>query len=269
MASTTTDAAAKTNDQAERRTRPLKINCDLGESFGHFQVGCDAQIMPLINCANIACGFHGGDASIIRQTLTLAKHYKVEIGAHVSYPDLQGFGRRSMAIRKQALIDLIHYQISALDGMARIQGRAISYVKPHGALYNDMMKDSALLTDIMDAVASWHKPIDLMILATPRDEQFVEMALERGLTLRFEAFADRAYTDSGYLMARDKPGALLTLAQSVAQARAIAVGELTSARGKKLNLIADSLCVHGDNPEAVTTVKAIREAFNSLANVCL
>lgn len=260
---------AKRSHQTARITPPLKLNCDLGESFGHWQLGCDAQVMPLINSANIACGFHGGDASIIRQTLTLAKQYKVEIGAHVAYPDLQGFGRRSMAIRGQALIDLIHYQLSALDGMARIQGRKVSYVKPHGALYNDMMKDSALLMDIMDAVARWHKPIDLMILATPRDEHSVDMALERGLGLRFEAFADRAYTDSGHLMARDKPGALLTLAQSVAQARAIALGELTSARGKKLNIIADSLCVHGDNPEAVATVKAIREALDSLATARL
>lgn len=259
----------QTYDQIARRTLPLKINCDLGESFGHWQLGCDAQVMPLLNCANIACGFHGGDASIIRQTLALAKQYKVEIGAHVSYPDLQGFGRRSMAIRGQALIDLIHYQISALDGMARIQGREISYVKPHGALYNDMMKDGALLTDIMDAVARWHEPIDLMILATPGDEHYADMALERGLALRFEVFADRAYTDSGHLMSRDKPGALLTLAQSVAQARAIAMGELTSAGGTKLNIIADSLCVHGDNPEAVATVKAIREALDSLATARL
>ncbi len=248
------------------KTSALKINCDLGESFGHWQIGCDEQVMPLIDCANIACGFHGGDPSIIRHTLSLAKRHEIEIGAHVSYPDLQGFGRRSMAIRGQALIDLIHYQLSALDGMARVHQRHITYIKPHGALYNDMMKAPELMADIMVAVAQWHAPIDLVILATPSPTACVEMALEHGITLRFEAFADRAYSDEGHLVARDKPGALLTLSQSVAQTEAIALGKLTSQAGNALNITADSLCVHGDNPAAVAVIKAIRAALDALVH---
>lgn len=255
-----------TQSTTKRKTSALNINCDLGESFGHWQLGCDDQVMPLIDCANIACGFHGGDPSIIRQTLSLAKLHEVEIGAHVSYPDLQGFGRRSMAIRGQALIDLVHYQLSALDGMARMNGDRIRYIKPHGALYNDMMAAPDLMAEIMTAVAQWHDSIDLMVLATPDAIQCQEMASTIGVTLRFEAFADRAYTEDGHLVARDKPGALLTMSQSVAQAKAIAIGNLTSPQGTRLDITADSLCVHGDNFAAVQIIKAIRVALNGLDN---
>ncbi len=239
----------------------IRINCDLGESFGPWTMGLDADVMPHIDSANIACGFHGGDASVMRRSILLAKQHNVEIGAHVSYPDLQGFGRRSMAIRGQELIDMLHYQIAALDGMARTHGTKIGYVKPHGAMYNDMMKDTELLADIMQAVASWHKTVDLVVMATPKDRQAVQLGIDYGVSLRFEAFADRGYTNAGYLIARDKPGALLDEEGAVAQALAIARGELSSSRGKSLHLKPDTLCVHGDTPAAVAMVKAIREAM--------
>ena len=123
----------------------MKLNCDLGESFGSWKMGLDDQVMPHINMANIACGFHGGDPDVIATTLTLAKKNNVTVGAHPSYPDLQGFGRRSMALTTSELTNCIQYQIAALEGMAKIQGITLSYVKPHGALYNDMMANNDVL----------------------------------------------------------------------------------------------------------------------------
>jgi UPF0271 protein len=239
----------------------IKLNCDLGEGFGAYTMGCDEEIMPLIDCANVACGYHGGDPSIIRKTVLLAKRHKVEIGAHVAYPDLQGFGRRSMSLRGQELIDCIQYQISALDGMARTYGSRVTYVKPHGALYNDMNADKSLESTVMKAIASWYRPLDLVMLATPGDKKSVETAFEYGLTLRFEAFADRGYTRAGYLVPRDKPGALLDVTAAVAQAKAITSGTLRSVKGHKLNIRPDTLCVHGDTPEALEMLKAIRSAL--------
>lgn len=239
----------------------LKLNCDLGESYGTWRLGCDDDVMPYIDCANIACGFHAGDASVMRRALQSAKQHRVEIGAHVSYPDIQGFGRRSMDIRGQDLIDILHYQMAALDGMARAHGTRMSYVKPHGALYNDMMKDAALMADVMKAVAIWYRNLDLVVLATPKDKRTVQLAVDYGLNLRFEAFADRGYTNAGFLIARDKPGALLSTEEAVAQAQAIAVGKLKSSRGKTLSLGPDTLCVHGDTPAAVEMLKAIRAAL--------
>ncbi len=242
-------------------TKHLQINCDLGEGFGAWSMGQDSALMPLIDCANIACGFHAGDATIMRETLLTAKQSRVEIGAHVAYPDLQGFGRRSMNIHGQALIDLIHYQISALDGMARTLGTKVSYVKPHGALYNDMMADPKKLNDVMAAAASWYRSVDLVVLATGKDRKTTQLAVEHGLSLRFEAFADRGYDNDGQLLPRGTPGAVLTQDQAVAQAQQIAGNRLRSVKGKKLSLKADTLCVHGDTPGALTMIKAIREAL--------
>jgi len=242
----------------------LKINCDLGEGFGTWQMGDDEQLMPLIDSANIACGFHAGDASIMRRTIGLARKHKVEIGAHVAYPDLQGFGRRSMQIRGRELIDILQYQIAALDGLARLQGGKVQYVKPHGALYNDMMADPALLTDIMQAVSEWPRNLDLVVMATPRYRKTVELAVEHGLSLRFEAFADRSYTDAGLLVARSKPGAVLDAPAAAEQAKAIMGDALRSQRGKKVKLRADTLCVHGDTPDALAAIQAIRQAIDAV-----
>ncbi len=252
----------------KRRSRQLsiKLNCDLGEGFGVYTMGRDDEIMPLIDCANIACGYHGGDPSIMRKTVLLAKRHKVEIGAHVAYPDLQGFGRRSMDLRGQELIDCIQYQISALDGIARTNGARVTYVKPHGALYNDMSTDPGLERTVMQAIASWYRPLELVMLATPKDKKSVETAFDYGLSLRFEAFADRGYTRSGYLVPRDKPGAVLGVTAAVAQAKAIASGTVRSTKGHKLSILPDTLCVHGDTPEALEMLKAIHLALQTPAD---
>jgi len=245
-------------------TKPLTLNCDMGESFGPWEMGDDKTIMPLIDAANIACGGHAGDPSTMRRCIDLARRHKTEIGAHVSYPDKQGFGRRAMDIRGQELIDLVQYQIGALDGIARANSTRVTYVKPHGALYHAVLADPSLLNDIMRAVASWHSDLELVVLATPRDRKTVQLAVEHGLTLRYEAFADRGYTSRGLLLGRDKPDALLSPDAAALQAVAISQNKLRTPRGKRIPVDADTLCVHSDTPGAVKMIRGIRQALDNL-----
>lgn len=245
-------------------TKRLTLNCDMGESYGAWAMGDDAAIMPLIDAANIACGAHAGDPRTMRRCVTLARRHNVEVGAHVSYPDLQGFGRRAMDIRGADLIDLLHHQIGGLDGIARTHGVRVSFVKPHGALYHAMLSDPQVLNDVMRAVASWHADLSLVVLATPRDRKTLQLAVEHGLTLRYEAFADRGYTSRGLLIPRDKPGALLTLEEATQQALAIAKNNLCTPKGKRIPVNADTLCVHGDTPAAVKMIRVIRSALDKM-----
>ncbi len=154
----------------------LLLNCDIGESFGSWTMGLDAEVMPFIDCANIACGFHAGDPSIMRKTVSLALSHGVKIGAHPAYQDLVGFGRRSMAYSAQELQDILHYQIGALDGMCKAQDGRVSYVKPHGAMYNDMMANPAQLRAVIQAVAAYDSSLPLMLMAT-RDNSAAQQAL--------------------------------------------------------------------------------------------
>lgn len=245
-------------------TSNLTLNCDMGEGFGSWSMGDDRSIMPLIDASNIACGGHAGDPSTMRECVELAKRHKTEIGAHVSYPDKQGFGRRAMDITGQALIDLLHFQIGALDGIARAHGTRVTYVKPHGALYHAMLDNAGVLNDIMAAVAGWHTDLELVVLATPRDRKTLQLAVEHGLTLRYEAFADRGYTSRGLLLSRDKPGAILDPEQAAQQAKAIAQNSLKTPRGRRIPVNADTLCVHSDSPGAVQMVTSIRKALDGL-----
>ena len=243
------------------KSRPaLLLNCDLGESFGSWTMGLDEQAMPHIDLANIACGFHGGDPDVMVRTLKLAKQHGVTIGAHPSYPDLQGFGRRSMHCSTSEIINLIHYQVAALDGMAQCQGLNLSYIKPHGALYNDMMAKPEVWQAVLQAVSSYHKPLKLMILATADAAQYQQQAAAAGVSLLLEAFADRRYTDAGKLTPRSQTGAVLHGAEVLAQVRQlVAQGSVTTDSGKTLPLAADTLCVHGDNVAAITQLTEIRE----------
>jgi UPF0271 protein len=149
----------------------MLLNCDLGESYGSWTMGLDAEVMPHIDQANIACGFHGGDPLTIRKTLALAAEHGVNIGAHPAYPDLVGFGRRPMNLSADEIIANLHYQVAALEGMASSQGLVLDYIKPHGALYNDMMAKSEVRAAIMQAVASYHRPLALMLQATPQADE--------------------------------------------------------------------------------------------------
>ncbi|NOU50437.1 5-oxoprolinase subunit PxpA [Pseudoalteromonas sp. JBTF-M23] len=236
----------------------MLLNCDLGESFGAWKMGLDEQAMAVIDCANIACGFHAGDPTVIAKTLKLAKQYRVMIGAHPSYPDLQGFGRRSMKMSAQELTDTLHYQIAALDGMAQCQGLTLAYVKPHGALYNDMMADESLLNIVIQAIARYPKELKLMVLATARQNEHKALAEQLGVTLMFEAFADRLYTDEGMLTPRSQANAVHDKTALMAQVRQLATqGCVTTESGKQLALTADTLCVHGDNEASLAQINEI------------
>ncbi|MBB1340410.1 5-oxoprolinase subunit PxpA [Pseudoalteromonas sp. SR44-5] len=237
----------------------MKLNCDLGESFGAWQMGLDEEVMPHIDMANIACGFHGGDSDVLARTLMLAKQHDVIIGAHPSYPDKQGFGRRSMALTPQELSNCLHYQIAAIEGMARVQGLTLEYVKPHGALYNDMMADKTILTTVMQAVASYPSPLKLMLLATAKAEQHQQLAQQYHLELILEAFADRQYTDDGQLVSRKIAGSVHDKPALIAQVKQLlATGCVTTQSGNQLPLHADSLCVHGDNAAGIALIQEIK-----------
>ncbi|MFJ4371670.1 5-oxoprolinase subunit PxpA [Pseudomonas japonica] len=244
----------------------LLLNCDMGESFGNWTMGLDAEVMPFVDCANIACGFHAGDPGIMRQTVALAVANGVRIGAHPSYPDLVGFGRRSMACSNEEIRDLLHYQIGALDGICRVQGSRVAYVKPHGALYNDMMADPGKLRAVLEAVAAYDRHLPLMLMATADDSAARALGDEVGVTLWFEAFADRAYDAAGRLVSRRLPGAVHhDPALIVEQALRLARGDaLTASDGSAVQLRAQTLCVHGDNDSSLAAVRQIRQALDAL-----
>jgi UPF0271 protein len=237
----------------------MKLNCDLGESFGVWKMGLDDDVMPHIDMANIACGFHAGDADVIANTLQLAKLHSVHIGAHPSYPDIQGFGRRSMALNTRELTNCLHYQIAAMEGMAKVQGLALSYVKPHGALYNDMMANEHILQTVMTAIASYPSNLKLMVLATKNAAKHIKIAKELGVELILEAFADRQYTDEGHLVSRKLADSVHNKAALLKQVtQLLADGSVTTRSGNKLILNAHTLCVHGDNADGIALIQKIK-----------
>lgn len=250
----------------------ILLNCDMGESFGAWQMGDDALAMPLIDQANLACGFHAGDPLIMQQSVQLAREHGVSIGAHPSYPDLQGFGRRHLACSAEEVEALVLYQLGALDAFCRAAGTQIDYVKPHGALYNDLLQRDDLLQAVLRACARFRAGLPLMLLArggqhagagNVRERELAEGA---GVPLLREAFADRAYLADGSLAPRRLPGAVHHQAERILeQALAIARGEPFAALdGSLLCLEADSLCVHGDNAESLAVLRRLRAQLDSL-----
>ncbi|MEE3117486.1 MAG: 5-oxoprolinase subunit PxpA [Pseudomonadota bacterium] len=244
----------------------LKLNADMGESFGPWVMGLDHEVMPHVDLANIACGFHASDPDVMRKTVRLAKRHGVGIGAHPAYPDLVGFGRRSMACSPEEIENLVLYQLGALQGICRAEGTSLCYVKPHGALYNDMARDPERFAAVARAVRAFDPELPLMTLAMRDTSALKEQAEEQGVTLWFEAFADRAYDTDGRLVPRSRPGAVHHDPETIIdQARRIATGQpLTASDGSDLVLRADTLCVHGDNEESIAAVRRIREMLTTL-----
>ncbi len=244
----------------------MKLNCDLGESFGVWDMGQDSVIMPYIDMANIACGFHASDPLTIEQTLQLAIEHKVSLGAHPSYPDLVGFGRRSMQCSADEVRAMLFYQVSALSGMSQVYGARLSYIKPHGALYNDMMRSDVLMDTVMQTVAQFSEKLALVIQATEKNDFYRDKAEDHGIGLQFEAFADRAYDDAGLLLPRSNAGAVFHETATILDRvkRLAEEGVLLSASGKKILLAPDTLCVHGDNPQSVALVQDIRRVLDGL-----
>lgn len=241
----------------------IRLNSDLGEGFGVYKMGDEEAIMPHIDMANIACGFHAGDPLTLQKTLQLAVKHSVTIGAHPSYPDLVGFGRRSLTCKAEEVEAFVIYQCGALRAMAEANSGDIEYVKPHGALYNDMMQDDSIFEAIVSAISRYDKSLKLMILSTPKNDHYQELAYQKRIELLFEVFADRAYTDDGYLVPRSQEGAVLSSHEEVvARLKTLQQnGYLKSINNKTLNLQTDSLCVHGDNEKAVSLVRHLRETL--------
>ncbi|MGK0525572.1 MAG: UPF0271 protein [Pseudomonadales bacterium] len=245
----------------------MLLNCDIGESYGAWTMGLDGQVMPYIDQANIACGFHAGDPLVMHKTVGLALKHKVAMGAHPAYPDLQGFGRRSMACTSDEVRAMVLYQVGALSQIAAAQGGSLSYVKPHGALYNDMARNESILKAILEALSQSPGELALMAMTTADNQSLKALCAKYGVKLLLEAFADRAYDDAGYIVSRKIPGAVHHDSGTILrQVLAISRGEtIQTITGKPLVLEADTLCVHGDNPESVAAVRAIREALEAQA----
>src|SRR5258707_8183057 len=237
----------------------IDLNCDMGESYGAWKMGADADVMPHISSANIACGFHGGDPATIRNTVRLALDNGVAIGAHPSLPDIQGFGRRVMKISPQEMYDLVVYQAGAVEGFARAAGTRLHHIKCHGALYNMAATDEGL----SEAMARAAKDLGVMVY-TLSNSTMMNVVKKQGVKALAEVFADRGYSDDGTLAPRDKPGGMIEDAQaSVRQALAmIEEGTVVSLNGKRVAVAADTICLHGDQPGAVAFAKALRKAFS-------
>jgi UPF0271 protein len=236
------------------------LNADLGESFGTWRLGDDAAMMAVITSANIACGFHAGDPLTLRRACALAAERAVAIGAQVSYRDLAGFGRREMDVPAAELTAELLYQIAALDGLARVEGSRVRYVKPHGALYHRVARDQVQAAALVTAIASYDATLPLL---TRPGCVAARLAEARGLTVIGEAFADRGYNDDGTLVPRSEPGAVRTDPAEVAD-RAVAIatrGEVESANGRPVQIKARSICVHSDTAGAVTLARAIRRGL--------
>ena len=240
----------------------MDINSDLGEGYGAWTMGDDAAMLAIVSSANVACGFHAGDPQSILGTLREAAARGVAVGAHVSYPDRVGFGRRRMDVAPGELTADVIYQIGALRGLAAAAGTSVRYVKPHGALYNTIAADAAQADAVIAAIRAVDPTLILMGLA---GAPVLGRARAAGLRVVAEAFADRAYTASGALVSRREPGAVLHDPELVAarMLRLATEGTIEAADGSVLRLEAQSICVHGDSPAAVAMARSIRARFEA------
>ncbi|MEE3664475.1 5-oxoprolinase subunit PxpA [Brenneria sp. g21c3] len=238
----------------------IDLNSDLGESFGQWKMGDDDAMLDIVTSANVACGFHAGDPAGILRTLRAAGQRGVAVGAHVGYPDLAGFGRRNMDIASADLTAGVIYQIGALKGLATSAGATVSYVKPHGALYNTIAGDRRQALDVIQAILEIDASLVLVCLA---GSPLLDLAREKGLTTVAEAFADRAYTAEGALVSRRLPGSVLHDAADVAQRmlRLVEDGVVEAIDGTLTPVQADSICVHGDSPGALEMARQVRLAL--------
>lgn len=241
-------------------TRIVDFNSDLGESFGAYRLGDDQAILAAVTSANVACGFHAGDPAVMKRTLAICKERGVAPGAHPGYPDLLGFGRRAMAVSPDEVYDYVLYQIGALHGMAKAAGLELQHVKPHGAMYNQADVEPRLAVAVAAAVKAFDPGLILLVPAT---SAMATAGHEAGLRVAAEVFADRAYSPEGRLVDRKLPGAMIKDPQDAA-ARVLEMveqGTVTAIDGSKLPIKADSICVHGDSPTAVTFAIAVRRAL--------
>ena len=236
----------------------IDLNCDMGESYGRWTLGADEAVMPFITSANVACGFHGGDPHVIRQTVELALKHGVAVGSHPGLPDLMGFGRRQMDVTPQEVRDYMCYQTGALREYLRVAGADVQHVKPHGVLYNMMEADEAL------AAAAGQAAVDSgLILMTLASGKYDATCRKMGARVASEGFADRAYNVDGTLVSRKTPGSVITdPARAAAQAVKMAMeGKVRTLDGVEIDISIQTICCHGDTPGADRNVRAVREAL--------
>ncbi|WP_100486692.1 LamB/YcsF family protein [Sporolactobacillus pectinivorans] len=235
----------------------IDLNCDLGESFGHYVIGNDARVLPLISSANVACGFHAGDFSVMHRTVTQAKDNHVAVGAHPGLPDLEGFGRREMKVTPSEVYDMVVYQIGALRAVAAAQKIRLNHVKPHGALYHMAAEHEKIAEAVAQAIAD----LDPELLLFGMDGTYLTKAGEKaGLHVIYEAYADRTYQPDGSLTPRSQPGALITNTdQALNQVlQMIQRGVVKTAGGREIPVRAETICVHGDGAAALAFAGTIR-----------
>jgi len=240
----------------------MDLNSDLGEGFGHWKLGDDDALLGIVTSANVACGFHASDASIMRRVCERAVQAGVTLGAQVGYRDLPGFGRRFIDIEPEALTQDVIYQVGALEAFARVAGSRVRYVKPHGALYHALAHHEEQTAAVVQAIVDFDTTLAVMGLP---GSVWLRRAGEAGLAVVREAFADRAYTPDATLVSRRLPGAVLGDAEQIARrCVAIARGEpITDVNGGSLTLTADSICVHGDTPGAVDIARSVKDALTT------
>jgi UPF0271 protein len=240
----------------------VDLNADVAESFGPYTIGCDEGLMASITSANLAAGFHGGDPSVLRKTIRLARHHGVAVGAHPGFPDLAGFGRREMQLATHDVEDLVLYQIAAVAGVAASEGVLLRHVKPHGALYNMACRDRALARAIARSVAAFDK--SLILLGLP-GSCLLAAGKSEGLSVAAEGFADRSYEADGSLTPRNRPGAVIH-DPDVVIARVLHLvkhGTIEASDGTALKLQVDTVCLHGDTPGADTLAARLRDGLQA------
>jgi 5-oxoprolinase (ATP-hydrolysing) subunit A len=243
--------------------RRIDLNCDLGESFGAWKMGFDEEVMKYITSANVACGWHGGDPMAMDKTILLAKQQNVGVGAHPGYPDLLGFGRRSIDCTYDELKNYVIYQVGALDGFCKIHGVKMTHVKPHGKMYLDAFDKIHQARAIAEAIVRYNPGLFYVAFAGAKGKLMTEVAKEMKLKVVYEAFPDRAYTAEGDLVSRSQPGAVIKNPQEVAERALLMAKEhkVIAIDGTSIEIDAQTLCVHGDTPTAVDLVKTIREVL--------
>ena len=236
----------------------VDLNSDVGESYGTYKLGLDEDVLKYVSSVNIACGWHAGDPMVMEKTIALAKENKLGIGAHPGYPDLIGFGRRNMDVTPKEARNYLIYQIGALAAFAQASGTSLQHVKLHGAFYNMVSADAVLAKEVAKAIYDVDKNLIVLALA---GSELVKASKELGLLVAEEVFADRAYNSNGSLVSRKLPGSVIHDKDLAIERvkRMVAEGKVTAIDGTDIHINANSICVHGDNPEAVAFVKLIRE----------
>jgi len=243
----------------------IDLNCDMGESYGHYKLGLDEEVIKYITSANIACGWHAGDPMVMDRTVKMALENNVGIGAHPGYPDRLGFGRRNMDCTAEEIRNYVIYQIGALQAFCDAHGTTLRHIKPHGNLYLTAVENETVARAIAEAITSVNPKLMYVALAGKKGELMTRIGEEVGLKVVYEAFPDRAYTPDGTLVSRKHPGAVINDPEKVAE-RAVNMaknGKVIAIDGTEISLNPQTLCVHGDTPGAVDLVKNIREKLES------